>query len=110
MHLQHPEPRRLAKHPRPGGGVELALPPVHLERIGAIGTAQGAAVGEFGEEAERAVERLRRPAVAASRSIGATVGGHGITVPRASCLPAPAPTRTHPPPRPPPPPPTSPPA
>src|SRR5712671_7486055 len=88
MHLQHTEARRLAKHPRPGGGVELALPLVHLERIRAIGTAQGAAMGEFGEEAERIVERLA--AVAASISIGATVGGHGITVPAISYLRAPA--------------------
>src|SRR5882672_4732397 len=95
MHLQHPEARGLAKHPRPGGGVELALPLVHLERIGTIGTAQGAAVGQFGKEAERAVERLRRRAVAASMSIGATVGGHGITVPKASCPRAPAATRRH---------------
>src|SRR5262249_25523185 len=88
--LQYPEPRSLAKHPRPGGSVELALPLVHLEGIRAVRAAERTAMGEFGEQAKRAVERLRRLAVAASMSIRATVGGHGITVPKASCLQVPA--------------------
>src|SRR5262249_32005969 len=95
MHLQDPEPRGFAKHPRPGRGVELGVPLVHLEWIGAVWAAERTTMGEFGEEAERAVERLRRPAVTASISIGATVGRHGITVPRASCLRAPAAAPRH---------------
>src|SRR5215470_5747435 len=75
--LQHPEPRGLAKHPRPGGGVEFAFALVHLEWIRAVRTAERTAMREFGEKAERAVERQRPLAVAAGMSIRATVG-HGV--------------------------------
>src|SRR4051812_43250072 len=59
MRLQHAEGGRLFKHARPGGGVEFAGAPFERKRIGAIRTAERAAVRQLGEQPERARCALR---------------------------------------------------
>ncbi len=53
MHLQHAERRGLGEHPRPGRGVELVVALLERQRIGAIRTAERAAVRQLGQQAKR---------------------------------------------------------
>src|SRR5215211_4662001 len=57
VHLQHTERGCFAKDARPGGEVELVLARIERERIGAIGTAERAAMGQLGQQTQRARER-----------------------------------------------------
>ena len=49
VNLQHAECRGFAQHPFPGFRVEFARFAVELQRIGAIGALQRAAMGQFGQ-------------------------------------------------------------
>src|SRR5436305_3906293 len=59
MHLQHAERGRLAEYPRPRGGIEFVGPAFERKRIGAVRTAERAAVRQLGEHAERSRCALR---------------------------------------------------
>ena len=56
VHLHHAELRDLVEHPHPRSGVELILPPLERERIGAIGTAKRTTVCQLGKQADRCGE------------------------------------------------------
>src|SRR5439155_20872764 len=56
MHLHHAELRGLLEHAHPRSGVELSLPPLERERIGAIGTAKRTTVCQLGKQADRCGE------------------------------------------------------
>ncbi len=51
--LEHTEPARLVEHPQPLPGVQFLPLPDEFDRVGAVVALQGAAVGEFGDQAER---------------------------------------------------------
>ncbi len=53
MHLQYAQGRRFAEHARPGGGIELVGAGIERQRVRAIGTAQGTAMRQLGQQAER---------------------------------------------------------
>src|SRR5208282_5942784 len=59
MHMQRPERGGLAEHPLPGLAVELGARALQRQRIGAIGTAERAAVGELDKEPDRRRRRGR---------------------------------------------------
>src|SRR4029077_10102894 len=54
MQLQNADGRGLREDLAPARGVELALTPIELERVRAIGAAQGAAMRELGEQPDGA--------------------------------------------------------
>ena len=52
MHLQHAHRRRLAEHTRPGRRVQLVRAIVQRQRVRAIRAGEGAAMRQFGQQAE----------------------------------------------------------
>ena len=64
MDLQHADFGELAQNLLPFLGRQFAAAAVELDRVGAIGALQRAAVRQFGEHRERNAERLRRSNVA----------------------------------------------
>src|SRR4029079_19167211 len=60
MDLQHTDFGELAEHLLPFVGRESLAATIQLDRVGAIGALQRAAVRQFGEHRERNAERLRR--------------------------------------------------
>src|SRR6266481_3440527 len=52
MNLQHAQCSSFAEHPLPGHGIELGARTREIERVGAIGTAQWAAMCEFCEQSQ----------------------------------------------------------
>src|SRR5919106_6615918 len=67
--LQHAERVRLVEHAPPGRGVELDARPLQLDRVGAVGALQRAAMGELGEERDRRWNR------------NVLIGDHGTLLP-----------------------------
>ena len=68
MELQHAELRRLRQHVEPHLRRQLACDALELERVGAIGTLQRAAMGQLCQHADRCADaRLDRGGGAAAR-------------------------------------------
>jgi hypothetical protein len=74
MHLKNAESGGLLKHTRPGLGIEFVRARIERERIGAIRTAQWAAMRQLGQKAEGIVK-----CCAISRHLAFFLGraGHG---------------------------------
>ena len=53
MQLQHAERRRLVEHAKPGFGVQFAAGALQVQRVGAIGALQRAAMRQFGNQPQR---------------------------------------------------------
>ena len=88
MHMQRAERGGLAEHPLPGFAVELGARALERQRIGAIGTAERAAMGELDQKPDRRGGRRRgvsghvsstllalRSASMATTSFSITAGG-----------------------------------
>ena len=60
MDLQNAERGRFPENPCPGRRIDLVVAPVERQRIRAVGTAERAAMRQFGKQAERALALHRR--------------------------------------------------
>ncbi len=69
MHMQRAERGGLAEHPLPGLAVELGARALQRQRIGAIGTAERAAMGELDQEPDRRRGRGRGMGVHVSSTL-----------------------------------------
>ena len=69
MHMQRAERGGLAEHPLPGLAVELGARALQRQRIGAIGTAERAAMSELDEEPDRRRGRGRGMGVHVSSTL-----------------------------------------
>jgi hypothetical protein len=77
MDLQHAEACGLGEHARPGSGIELIRARIERQRIGAVGTAERAAMGELRQEPERG--RQRRITRLRLRALQDVHGGSSVT-------------------------------